>query len=238
MVQASKCVVSACLFAGLVPHANAWDGPVTELHVGGQAMNRSALSGPLFGNVFEARDAIRRGVGKGTKRIVYLSSDVDHVLKEPFELEAIDAGSTDAPIVYTSSSSHSAARITGGVDIPTTAFQPASVPSGVQGVVKANLFDCCGINETDLGKMANPYPSSKMELFYDLKPSVLARHPNIAEDGTWMWSGYENFTKNHLTNSTFELADADLVQKKLGPALAGGNRCQQLHTYASELIKG
>jgi parallel beta-helix repeat protein len=43
------------------------------------------------------------------------------------------------------------------------------------------------------------------QLYVDGKPMLLARSPNIADDGTWMWYGYEHFKSP--TNTAFVLDD-------------------------------
>ena len=49
-----------------------------------------------------------------------------------------------------------------------------------------------------------------------------ARHPNIAPNGTWIWSGYENVTVPPSPNMSFNFADTTAA-KLWAPAVAKGS---------------
>ena len=172
----------------------------------------NAASGS-FRTLEAARDAIRAGKGRGTPKQVFLRAGV-HALTRPFELDARDAGSPGAPITYATHpddlSRGSIARVSGGVRVPPSAFQPVSVPSGASGVLTADLIPL-GLNVTSLGAMGCPYPKSKLELFYQGAPMTLARDPNVGTDplSTWHWVGYENASRvDDLTLSFADVATA------------------------------
>ena len=61
--------------------------------------------------------------------------------------------------------------------------------------------------------LANPYPKSKLELFWNGKPATLARDPNIANNGTWLWAGYEAMKVQSNTSFTLEDARGALWKK-------------------------
>jgi len=85
------------------------------------------------------------------------------------------------------------ALLSGGVAVPRSAFSPAAVPSGVSGVLVADLFSL-GLDRSSLGGMGSgQYPSEKLELVYGGAPQTLARDPNVGDDPlrTWQWAGYE-----------------------------------------------
>lgn len=73
--------------------------------------------------------------------------------------------------------------MTGGRPIPFSAFSPAAVPSGVKGVVKASLGPL-GFNSSVLGRMTTN-GGTVAQLFLDGNPMMMARTPNVADDGTW-----------------------------------------------------
>eukprot|EP01051_Picozoa_sp_SAG22_P013486 SAG22_NODE_1515_length_4250_cov_2.132016_4_plen_351_part_00 len=184
---------------------------------------RSAADGTRdrpFGSVFDARDAMRDGLGRGQPRTVLV--DGDHHLAEAFVLDGRDTGTADAPVVWKSRDAAAPARLTGGVKIPAAAFKPATVPSGAAGVVKAELYsDEIGLNASVVPGMASPYPFGDLELFVDGNPMHRARSPNInAADNTWLWSGYENVTG--VANMTFEFTDTEKAEM-WAPAAAKGD---------------
>lgn len=165
-----------------------------------------------FRSVHAARDAMRAGLGQGQARTVQIEGA--HFLERPLVLDPRDAGTHDAPVTWQSRWKDTPARLTGGKQVPTSAFAPATVPSGAQGVMKANLFTALGLTSADLGGMANPYPFADMELYVDGQPMTRARSPNIIQDGTshghWMWSGYSNVTG--VTDMGFDFADSTMAK--------------------------
>ena len=162
-----------------------------------------------FRSVHEARDALRRGLGANTTRVVRLVGR--HFLESPLELDARDSGTKEHEIVYTSADPVDPASLSGGVRVPPEAW---SAYNG--GIYVADLFSL-GLNASDLGKLANPYPETKLELFYNGKPATIARDPNInVHDGQWIWAGYENMTS--INSTSFRLRDSragQLWQKAL-----------------------
>ncbi len=165
-----------------------------------------------FRSVHAARDAMRAGLGQGEARTVQIEGV--HFLEHPLVLDSRDAGTRDAPVTWQSRSKDAPAQLTGGKQVPTAAFAPASVPSGAQGVMKANLFTALGLTSADLGGMSNPYPFADMELYVDGQPMTRARSPNIVQDGTshghWMWAGYSNVTG--VTDMSFDFADSTMAE--------------------------
>lgn len=211
-------LVTAC--AGL-PHANA--EKAFEIHVSSVAAQETTteMAGTAvnpFRSVHAARDAMRAGLGAGKPRTVLISGD--HHLSEPLRLESQDAGSASAPVVW-QSHPQNPARLTGGVKLPADAFTPVSVPSDVAGVMKIDLY-AHGLNSTAVPGMSSPYPWDNLELFVDGKPMTRARYPNIADNGTWMWSGYENMSAPTNPNMTFTFKDTTAA-KLWAPAVAKGD---------------
>ena len=193
-----------------------------EIHVSAGAALLGSRDGSReapFATVFEARDAMRVGLGAGAQRTVFI--DGDHHLPEPLILDQRDAGTAEAPIVWRSRSFAKPARLTGGKKLPVTAFTPATVPSGAAGVVKAELYSAAiGLNSSIVPGMASPYPFDDLELFYEGQPMTRARSPNIAPDGTWMWSGYTNVTT--VNDMSFEFLDSEKADL-WAPAAAKGD---------------
>ncbi len=171
-----------------------------------------------FLSVHAARDAMRAGLGAGKPRTILISGD--HHLSEPLRLEPQDAASASAPVVW-QSNPQDPARLTGGAKLPGDAFTPAgTVPSGATGVMKIDLYSH-GLNSTAVPGMSSPYPWDNLELFVDGKPQTRARYPNIADNGTWMWSGYENMSAPANPNMTFTFKDTTAA-KIWAPAVAKG----------------
>jgi len=159
-----------------------------------------------FGSLHGARDWLRTNGLRSEPTTVRIRGDVH--LSEPFVLDARDSGTATAPITYASDSG-AHARVTGGMKIQASAFKPAQVPSKAVGAVSASLF-ALGLNVSVLGDLGHPYPTAKLELFYNGRPQVLARDPNIAADvlQTWTWAGYSNMTANANDSSSFHFSDA------------------------------
>jgi sucrose-6-phosphate hydrolase SacC (GH32 family) len=177
----------------------------THLYVrptrGGAAAESVAARGAcvhVVDSVFEAKAALRRGLGAGGPRFVNLLRG-DHQLSSTLRLGSADSGSADAPIVWRSAPGHHA-RLTGGVRVPVTAFAPVSVPSGAVGVLQVDLTPL-GFNSSELGSMADPHPIALAELFVNGAPTTLARAPN----GVGTYYGYENLT--NVSVQGFALAD-------------------------------
>ena len=200
-----------------------------EIHVSSNPDVNSDLSGKgalgtaanPFGSVHAARDAMRAGLGAGKPRIVLISGE--HHLSEPLRLDARDAASASSPVVWRSANPlQEPARLTGGAKIPGDAFTAAgAVPSGAAGVMKVDLYSH-GLNSTAIPGMSNPYPWDNLELFVDGMPMTRARYPNIAENGTWIWSGYENMSVPDHPNMTFTFKDTTAAEI-WAPAVAKGD---------------
>ena len=187
-------------------------GGTTVLHVAPGVTNATddGSEARPFRSLAAARDAMRHGAGIGTHRVVLLQG-ADYYLDATFELGSQDSGSPDATITYASNPSDGRrARVSGGKLIPPEAFDTVTVPSGASGVLATSLFSL-GLDAATLGALDNPWPSSKLELFYGGAPMTLARDPNIAADGTWMWAGYE--TMSTVDETSFELRDASTSER-------------------------
>lgn len=181
---------------------------------------RDGSAAAPFLSVFDARDAMRAGLGRGRPRVVLVEGE--HHLQEPLVLDARDTATADAPITWRSLDPNAPARLTGGKQLPSSAFKPAGpVPSGAAGVYVANLFSPeLGLNSSVIPGLRSPYPYGDLELFYDGNPMTRARSPNIAQDGTWMWAGYNNVTA--VSNMSFQFTDTERA-KLWAPAAAKGD---------------
>ena len=157
----------------------------------------TAVNDPLrFDSVHAARDALRAGLGAGTERVVSVAGD--HHLAAPLELDERDSGEPGAPIRWVGAGDgrdgaeeKKPTRLSGGIAVPFASWTPYTAPGGQKGV-KAELFPL-GFNQTGIGCANNNPSDSCAELFVAGKPATIARSPNIAKDGTWMWYGYEAF---------------------------------------------
>jgi hypothetical protein len=173
-----------------------------------------------FSTVFAARDAMRSGLGQGRPRTVHVSGD--HHLAQTFVLDERDSASASAPVTYTSADKTALARLSGGKKVPVSAFVAATVPSGAAGVLKAELFSAAiGLNASDIPGLTSPYPFGDLELYYEGKPQTRSRSPNIAPDGTWMWSGYGNVTNISAGDMGFEFLDTEKAEMWAAAAAAG-----------------
>lgn len=104
-------------------------------------------------------------------------------------LSASDSGSSTSPIVYTGALS-GGSRLLGGSVVPASAFKPYNGTAPNQAglpLVQADL-DALGfggqygeLKSGGLGACTN----YKMNVYFNGKPLVLARYPNIAADGQW-----------------------------------------------------
>ena len=121
-----------------------------------------ATAAEAFRTLHAARDAMRAGLGHGFERHIHIAGD--HKLDRPLVLDARDSGSPEAPIVYTTDPAVDAtAALSGGVQVPATAWERAVGPTGIP-LLKASLFDL-GLNGSLLGGLQNPcapLPSSQL----------------------------------------------------------------------------
>ena len=203
----------------------------TTLHVapGTPASTDDGSAARPFRSLGTARDAMRYGHGAGTNRTVLLSG-ADFFLTSPFVLGPSDSGTPTSTITYrTNPSAPHQARVSGGVVVPASAFTAVSVPSGASGVLKASL-SALGIGASSLGGLRNPAPSTILELYYDGAPMTLARDPNIAPNGTWMWAGYENVQLD-ASDPTMSLLLSDAPTGTLWKTVKDHGRELWLHGY-------
>lgn len=170
-----------------------------------------------FASVVEAQDALREGLGAGGMRVVNLLGG-DHHLSSPLRFD-----SRDSNVVWRSAPGQHA-RLTGGVRVPRSALSPSPVPSGASGVLRAELA-VLGLNASELGAMAAPYPAALAELFVNGAPAVLARAPS--QVGSYF--GYENLTDP--TDSAFTLRDGSAVTQLRRALASEGGRGLWVHGY-------
>ena len=112
-----------------------------------------ATAAEAFRTLHAARDAMRAGLGHGFERHIHIAGD--HKLDRPLVLDARDSGSPEAPIVYaTDPTVDATAALSGGVQVPATAWERAVGPTGIP-LLKASLFDL-GLNGSLLGGLQNP----------------------------------------------------------------------------------
>ena len=168
-----------------------------ELHVAPHGLDSApgTFDNPLR-TPHAARDALR-SMKRSAAATVHIHGH--HRLASTLRLDERDHDTTWSGV-------GTAPRMSGGIAVPFTAFSPAAVPSGAKGVVKADLF-ALGFNVSSLGAMGNPHPDKMAELFVEGQPMTLSRSPNIADDGTWMWYGYEH-VMDADNFSSFVLDDA------------------------------
>ena len=170
-----------------------------------------------FSSVVEAQDALRNGLGAGGPRVVNLLGG-DHHLLSPLRFD-----SRDSDVVWRSAPGQRA-RLTGGLRVPRSALSLAPVPSGVSGVLRAELA-ALGLNASELGAMAAPHPAALAELFVDGVPAVLARAPS--QVGSYF--GYENLTDP--TDSAFTLRDGSAITQLRRALASEGGRGLWVHGY-------
>lgn len=163
-----------------------------------------------FRTLHRARDAVRQLKAGSTADMagpvsvvrVVLRAGVHYVGSEGLVLTPDDSGTAGGPVEYVA---HPGEQVTisGGVAIPAEAWVPAMELSGAW---KVNLT---ALGATELGNMSVPWEGAaptdgldtsgdtgvewkdrtdKAELFYDSRPMVLARWPNIAPNGSWVWA--------------------------------------------------
>eukprot|EP00040_Diaphanoeca_grandis_P011519 m.59091 g.59091 ORF g.59091 m.59091 type:complete len:658 (-) comp22658_c0_seq1:334-2307(-) len=202
--------------------------PSQETHIfvdtsGSQIYHAQYSEANSFTDVFQAQEAIRGGLGRGTTTVVHVVGK--HFLPAPFMLDDRDSGTAEHPIHW---QGEPGSKLSGGIQVPVSSFSKAAVPSGASGVVKADLFPL-GFNTTSLGNMGNPYPTTLAQLYVDGQPMLLARTPNVGHDDTWMWYGYEAMLAGG-NSSYFDFNDTSATAA-MTPALATGDLW--IHTYSS-----
>ena len=105
---------------------------------------------------------MRAGLGEGRRRTVHIEGH--HHLAEPLVLDDRDSGTAAAPVTWRSSTAAAPGRLSGGRLLPASAFEPAAVPSGAAGVLKAELF-AHGLEEGSIPGLSWPYANGAIELF-------------------------------------------------------------------------
>jgi hypothetical protein len=167
-----------------------------------------------FDTLHAARDAMRGGLGRGGPRTLLIEGS--HHLRSPLQLDERDTGTAEAPVTYRSRSASDPARLSGGIRLPSSAFSPASVPSGASGVLKISLFDH-GLNSSMVLPLAavpdqgSSFLTDTMELFVDGHAMTRARSPNIQPDGRWQFAGYENMSGPGLNSSFTDSSNTSFV---------------------------
>eukprot|EP01043_Picozoa_sp_COSAG02_P026444 COSAG02_NODE_1523_length_12140_cov_16.419650_7_plen_794_part_00 len=174
-----------------------------------------------FASLHQARDAMRTGLGRGRPRTVLVEGT--HYMNTPFHLDSRDTASAESPVTWRSRFPHAPARLSGGLRLPIDAFQPASVPSGAAGVLKMNLFEH-GFNESMVSPLkaelnqGSRFLVGAPELFVDGEAMLRARSPNVAQNNSWVFAGYQNMsgpTANaswaQHSNTSFIFTDAYLA---------------------------
>ena len=104
---------------------------------------------------------MRAGLGEGRRRTVHIEGQ--HHLTAPLVLDDRDSGTAAAPVTWRSSAA-APGRLSGGRLLPASAFEPAAVPSGAAGVLKAELF-AHGLEEGSIPGLSWPYANGAIELF-------------------------------------------------------------------------
>ena len=177
-----------------------------------------------FATVIEARDSLRRvRRAPGEVAVVQLRGG-DHFLLQngPLRLDQRDSG------ILWSSAPGEHARLSGAFKIPVTSF--VAVPSVGAHIYVSNLLRM-GLNASMLGAMASPFPTSKAELFYGGRPMRLARDPNVASNGSWMWAGYENTTTSQGVDLHHSFIFADAGRGALWRSALNSSSQLWLHAY-------
>lgn len=157
--------------------------------------------GLVFHSIFEARNAIRRLRAYQKSKVYVELRGGTHYLDKTFKLDSRDAGKDPSTSVIYRSYKNERATLSGGVRIRPESFRPFDL-----NIVKVNLFEPpYNLKREDFGSLSNPYPSNMSELFYNGEPMTLARDPNIADNGTWIWAGYEHMSP--INKSSFSFSD-------------------------------
>ena len=196
-------IISATTIIHVSPPGNSPSHPNAEL---------GTLFNP-FNSLQDARNLLRTGYKNTTTRIIQIAKG-NYYLTEPFELNKIDSGSIKHPIIYQANLD---TKLFGGIEIPHNLWTPCVDTN--PNIYKANLYEA-NVTSAQIGSLASPYPTSKMELFYgdsndQIKPMTLARDPNIDTDvlNTWKWVGYNNMSVSTTDNTTFQFNDIDTANK-------------------------
>jgi len=161
---------------------DAWTGRSSE-------PNADRTDGP-FATLERARDELRRLSSEGARPrggvTVHLRGGL-YALARSFELGQADSGSPGSPVVYRAFRGEEV-RISGGREVPASAFGPASDPEALRrlgpsarGKVLAADLKALGI--ASFGELAprgfgRPDRPAALELFFRDMPMTLARWPN------------------------------------------------------------
>jgi len=114
----------------------------------------------------------------------------DYYLNQTFKLENntnyLPCPENNYPVVFI-----------GGKKLPFENFKRTNIS-----VYQISLFDL-GIDDEVIGDLNNPYPTNKLELFYNNEPMILARYPNKN------WIGYNNISI--IDNYSFNITMANNI---------------------------
>lgn len=166
---------------------------------GDDSSSTGDLANP-FRTLTRARDAVRALKSAGSLPIggvvIYLRGGVYGGALDgspTLKLEAQDSGTATAPVVWRAHPGEDV-LLSGGISIPNAAFAPRQ---GHAGVLQANLTalglpELGAITETLTPREGGPpngsLPVPRPELFYKGQPMVLARWPNLNEQGQPEWA--------------------------------------------------
>jgi hypothetical protein len=174
-------------------HGNdAWTGTMPD-------PNPDRTDGP-FASLERARDEIRKW--KTERRqdgVAVCVRGGRYELREPFLLEAQDAGTETAPVVYRAYNEEPVI-LSGGRAIPH--FEPVAdaailkrLPEAARAEVRQATLSTLGVS--DLGAVAEA--GNRIELFYDNRPMPLARWPNEGFTNVVKVVGETPFTVHGIT---------------------------------------
>lgn len=164
---------------------DAWSGKLPE-------PNADKTDGP-FATLERARDVIRAVRAQDPKSEVQAPVTVfvrkgAYELSQTFQLTREDSCTQTAPIVYCAHANEEV-RLTGGREIPASAFRPVTDPQELSrldeaGRGKVMRVDLKAMGITSYGKFPDIYRGNAplLELFFNDRPMQLARWPNEA----WM----------------------------------------------------
>lgn len=176
--------------------------------VSGDDSNDGTDRASAFASLWRAAEAVRAagrlagGVAVNVLPGVFQSTTPGRLaspfVPSPLELGAPDSGSAESPVVWrgVAEDGVSPARagdvvLSAGVGIPATAWNKYSGRlTSTRGVWSVNLRSL-GVN--DFGFIQQPdglggCNNTRLNFFYDQARATLARWPNIAVNGSWMWA--------------------------------------------------
>ncbi len=134
-----------------------------------------------------------------------------YYINETFQLNVNDSGLPGHPVTYLSFPGEEA-RLTGGIEIPYSAFRPAPQRPGVQ-VADLTAF---GITKAAMLGGSRGLDNVKSEAFLlncgaELEPLQYAQDPKPLSNGTWTWAGGDDVVASG--DSWFVLNNAQLIKQ-------------------------